>query len=43
MKIVVIGGTGQIGSKVVAQPPRAGPRRGRRLAETGVNTLTGRA
>ena len=23
MKIIVIGGTGQIGSKVVAQPPRA--------------------
>ena len=41
MKIVVIGGTGLIGSKLGRDPPRPRPRGRGRVTHTGVNTLTG--
>ena len=41
MKIVVIGGTGLIGSKVVTGLARRGPRGRAASPDTGVNTLTG--
>ena len=41
MKIVVIGGHGRVGSKIVGTARRARARRRRRRPQTGVNTITG--